>query len=178
MKEAIGGTWLFTLVIAFLAVFTTFVSVTTNYSRTYKIKDEIVMDLEYYNGVNQESLKAINNYIKGIGYTSTNKCPDDGGKWMGFSVKKESEGGYDIACTSNANYCIKKTLTSSCKIYSPRAYYTVVVFFQLNWPVLRQAFHVDISGETSTLRSYVNDCSGNRHINNLKEQLHCDCKGG
>ncbi len=42
MKEAIGGTWLFTLVIAFLAVFTTFVSITTNYSRTYKIKDEII----------------------------------------------------------------------------------------------------------------------------------------
>ena len=175
MKEAIGGTWLFTIVIAFLAVFTTFVSVTTNYSRTYKIKDEIILDLEHYNGVNKQSLTAINDYIKGIGYNNTNACPDDGGDWMGFNVKKSGDAGYDIA-TGNAHYCIKKTVVNSCRPYTLQGYYTVVVFFQLNWPVVRQVFHVEIRGETKTLRSFINECKGNNKINALKEELSCDCR--
>ena len=39
MKEAIGGSWLFTLIITLLAFFTCFISISTNYTRTYNIKD-------------------------------------------------------------------------------------------------------------------------------------------
>mgnify|MGYP007056160590 CR=1 FL=1 len=174
MKEAIGGTWLFTIVIAFLAVFTTFVSITTNYSRTYKIKDEIIKDIEYYNGVNMKSTKAIREYIKGIGYTSSSTCPEDGDRWIGFSVNGSEANGYSVPPYSgNANYCIKKNVTRKIEYFGSTAYYTVVVFFRINWPVFRQIFDVKISGETAPLRSYTGDCGGNKSIALLHDQLLC-----
>jgi hypothetical protein len=175
MKEAIGGTWLFTLVIAFLAVFTTFVSITTNYSRTYKIKDEIIKDIEYYNGINTASTKAVRDYIKGIGYTATSICPEDGDMWMGFNVNGIKENGYYVTPYSgNANYCIKKVITRKIEYFGSTAYYQVVVFFRIDWPMFRQIFNVKISGETAPLRSYTGDCiTPDKSIPTIKEQLHC-----
>ena len=174
MKEAIGGTWLFTLVIAFLAVFTTFVSITTNYSRTYKIKDEIIKDIEYYNGINKKSTAAVRDYIKGIGYTTHSVCPEDGDRWMGFSVNASEADGYSVPPYSGeANYCIKKTVTRKVEYFGSTAYYTVVVFFRIDWPMFRQMFNVKISGETAPLRSYTGDCSGKKKIPSLHDQLLC-----
>ena len=39
MKEAIGGTWVFGIFIAFIALFTSFMSISANYSKCYKVKD-------------------------------------------------------------------------------------------------------------------------------------------
>jgi hypothetical protein len=178
VKEAIGGSWLFMIVITFLAIFTTFVSATTNYSRTYKIKDEIVQDIEYYRGVNKESIDKINNYIKGIGYTSKNSCPDDGDKWMAFSTQGNPGNYYSVTPYSGqANYCIKKIKTvKQCETYGPsNAYYKVVVFFRIDWPVFRTIFNVKVAGETAPVRA-VGDCSGSRSISTLKEPLYCGKK--
>ena len=62
MKEAIGGTWLFGIVLTFVVLFTTFISLSTNYSRCFRIKDEIITTIEHYNGVNEKSLKYINEF--------------------------------------------------------------------------------------------------------------------
>lgn len=158
MKEAIGGTWIFVLVITFLAVFTTFVSVSTNYSRCYKIKDEILLSIERAHGVNTDSIKTINAYLKGTGYSSTGDCPSDGNCWYPFSIRSNS-----IANGKDANYCITKyTITERTsdenKIYTngpvghpESAYYGVVIFFRLDWPIFRQLFRINIDGETSII---------------------------
>ena len=60
MKEAVGSTWIFTIVITLLLFFTAFVSLSTNYTRTYKIKDEIITILTNKKGVNKNAIRAIN----------------------------------------------------------------------------------------------------------------------
>jgi len=158
MREAIGGTWIFTIVIAWIALFTTFVSVSTNYSRCYKLKDEIVGIIERHHGVNTETTAEINEYLNSVGYRSKDDCPDDGNCWIAFSVDSENAvSGY----MTSANYCISRrkvtgtietgggTISDTVIGHPESAYYSVVVFFKIEWPILNRFFNIEIDGETS-----------------------------
>lgn len=157
MKEAVGGTWLFGIVIVFIALFTCFVSVTTNYSRCYKLKDEVLMTIEHYHGINENSVKTINEYLKGIGYSSTGECPNDGECWIGFNL---SNSNINNSYAANNNYCISKhpiisknddEITSGPVGHPESAYYGVTIFFRLNWPIFQSFFNIGITGETSII---------------------------
>lgn len=158
MKEAIGGTWIYLIVLLFIGVFTCFVSVTTNYSRCYRIKDEVITSIEHYHGVNENSIGKINEYLKGIGYSATGQCPqEDGSCWFRFSKNKDDG---PVGYGFDTNYCIAKTdvrtKNSSGMVNGPighfeSAYYKVVVFFRIDWPVFRQIFNIKISGETAII---------------------------
>ncbi len=176
MKESIGGTWLFTIVIVFIVMFTTFVSVTTNYARCFKIKDAVVDKIEFHKGVNDETITDIKKMLTNLGYSSTGKCPDTGDNWFGFSVSDNNNAptGYG----GNVNFCIqKKQIVCPAKQINgrvegsfdrfPSAYYTVVIFFKLDWPIIRQVFNIKISGET-TIIPYPRD------IAQLKDVSGCD----
>ncbi len=165
MKEAIGGTWIYGIVLVFIVVFTTFVSVSTNYARAFRIKDELILNIEHYKGINQKTIESINEYLTGIGYSATGDCPDDGKKWFAFSssstVGTSSYG-------SNVNYCLTKytviersdsTLSSGKKLptngpigHPESAYYGIAVFFRLDWPIFRQFFRITITGESSVIQ--------------------------
>lgn len=169
MKEAIGGTWIFGLVITFLALFTTFVSVSTNYSRVYKIKDEILLTIERNHGINQQTLATINSYLRGLGYSSTGECPDNDACWNAFSINDDDR---VVGYGSNTNYCIKKhvvnkkykegdAIQTTGPIGNPEsAYYEAVVFFRIDWPILNRFFNIKISGETSTIYLLNDNISG------------------
>jgi len=168
MKEAIGGTWLYGLAITLIALFTTFVSVTTNYARTYKIKDHIISIIEANDGVTEDTLNEISDYLASTGYASTGECPKepDGSKtkWHPFMYGETSPSGYG----GEVNYCIIKHVVT-CRVKSetdetnsflrgqqsynsfPRAYYGVTTFFRLDWPILRQFIKVNLTGETSII---------------------------
>ncbi len=164
MKEAIGGTWLFGLTITFIALFTTFVSVTTNYSRCYKIKDEVISAIERKRGVNPDSLQVINSYMNSVGYRSTGRCPSDSNCWLGFSVDKNNY----VTSDDNANYCIamhalvydvkevneegeweSTGMLNGALGHPSQAYYEVAIFFKIEWPILNRFFNIRIDGETS-----------------------------
>ena len=167
MKEAIGGTWLFGIVITFVVLFTSFVALSTNYSRCFNIKDEILTTIEHYNGVNEKSLAKINEYLGGVGYSSTSKCPSNDGsasQWYGFKIGNNTS----TVGQTNANYCIRKhtitkpyennggSITINGPIGHPRsAYYQVAVFFNLNIPIIRTLFNINITGETGVIYNWV-----------------------
>lgn len=174
MKESIGGTWLFTIVIAFVVLFATYVSVTTNYSRCFKIKDDIIETLESYGGANADALTDINRRLTDLGYDSVGTCPDDGGCWTGFSrLDNATPAGYG----SKTNYCIKKTevvkriatedsiVTGNLDAF-PSSYYSVAVFFRLDWPIIRQVFNIKITGETGVILNPKN-------IAAIEDESHC-----
>lgn len=173
MKEAIGGTWLYGIVLVFVVLFTTFISISTNYSRCFRLKDEIITTIEHYNGVNYKSINTINEYLNGIGYASTGDCPENTSEeetWYGFmnSTTCSKDGTCNSSTTKDVNYCIKKftivkraCLTDDKKvdvtgaIGHPRsAYYQVVVFFKLNWPIINSLFNIHISGETGIIYNW------------------------
>lgn len=161
MKEAIGGGWLFTIVIVFIALFAGFISLSVNYSKCYKVKDEIINTIERQHGINDDSLKKINDYLLNIGYRNSGGCPKDGHCWIGFSV------GNDVSRVtrygSRTNFCVRKSkvndveqngnsLSTNVAIGHPESsYYSVAVFFALNVPIINSFFSTTIRGETSQI---------------------------
>ena len=80
MKESIGGTWLFGIVITFIVFFTTFISISTNHSKTYRVKDEILNIIEFYKGVNDSSIGKINDQLAIMRYFTYGECMDNSGE--------------------------------------------------------------------------------------------------
>lgn len=170
MKEAVGGTWLFGIVITFIVFFTTYISMSTNYSKTFKVKDEILLTIEHFKGVNENSIKRINNYLDEIGYFSTGNCdgykssaPTVGrnkfSKWMGFEYNNPT---YSPASrTTNVNYCIRQSMFESgdgkVAAHPRAAHYQVVVFFTLDWPVIGALLNTRIEGETAIIHMYTEE---------------------
>ena len=192
MKEAIGGSWLYTLVIVLIALFTTFVSVTTNYTRTYKVKDQLIAIIETNGGVTKDTLQDISDYLSSIGYGGTGACPTDT-KYSWYPFSNSNTDGPMTANTKNANYCIyrnvvayrtKGTATKTSHDGSasitrdygqtigagfPRSYYGVTTFFRLDWPIIRYVLKLELSGETAVLYSY-NECD---EIEVFKDKSYC-----
>jgi len=50
VREAIGGTWLFGLVLTFIVFFASFLAVSINYSKAFNVKNNIVDLIGKYEG--------------------------------------------------------------------------------------------------------------------------------
>ena len=161
MREAIGGTWLFNLVIFFVLLFTGYMCLSINYSKAFSVKDKIITEIERNGGISNYNDKdvVISNilkYMKEVGYRTSGKCKIAKGDSYDY--------GCDIngRCTpptvgSNYAFCLsevkaKDTYTNAKEgefIYV--SYYKVKVFYQLDLPVIRQMFNFSIKGDTKTL---------------------------
>jgi hypothetical protein len=164
MKEAIGGTWLFGIVITFIVFFTTFISFSTNYSRTFKVKDEVITIIERHKGVNDNTISYINKKIKDMGYFNTGDCVDNSGEKYTVSEKYSYWNGFKVNSTkgtknsTNSNYCIRRYLISAENAgpigHPSAAYYQVVVFFELDWPIVGTLLSTRVEGETAIIHSF------------------------
>jgi len=68
MREAIGGTFLVKLLMMFLVVYVIFIAMALNYAKAFKAKNSIVDFIEKYEGYNNLSKPAIDEYIKKFTY--------------------------------------------------------------------------------------------------------------
>ena len=74
MREAIGGTWLFGLVLTFIVFFASFLAVSINYSKAFNVKNNIVDLIGKYEGNNCKSRKKISEYLYDVGYMVIGEC--------------------------------------------------------------------------------------------------------
>lgn len=83
MREAIGATWIFSIVIVFIVLFTGYLAFSVNYAKAFTIKDRIVDVLEKYSGPGKKNdsnsftgpvLIEINDDMKNIRYSSKGSC--------------------------------------------------------------------------------------------------------
>ena len=168
MREAIGGTWLFQIVIVFILLFTGFLCLSINRSKAFNVKDQIIQTIQSYNGIDLTSeysdgdegpLADIISYISSNSYRTTGivpkpekvgeetvsyVCYDRGGR------KSESNPVFCIApihvdsegCVDGAN-CFNEL--------PDMIYYRVVVYYQLDLPVFQEVFNFKVVGDTKTL---------------------------
>lgn len=148
MRESIGGTWLLGFVVLFIVLFSGYLAVSINYTKAFKVKNQIINLIEQYEGfrvtelnlasASDAELSASNNtedkiyqYIKGIGYANTtissSKCKDRGNYYTG-------------------GYCIKRIGTTS-----NGAYYKVTTFINIELPLIWTSFTIPITGETKRI---------------------------
>ena len=144
MKESIGSTWLFGIVITFIVLFASIVSMSVNWSRAYKVKDEIIFNIENTHGFNADTMTTINEYMRRVGYRSVGDCPE---KYCGFSINSDISNKWN----NGSNFCVKRVDVETGPGDIASSYYSVVVFFKLDMPVLGNILKLDVSGETAKI---------------------------
>lgn len=166
MKESISITSIFQIVILFILLFTAIMILTINNSNAFATKNEIINIINFNNGRyldehNKEKLDDdIIDAIKTASYRNTGKCPSDG--YVGY--RKD---GHVVSSNEKASICIKEVnVTEGYDNYLsdlipddlyakddliPGKYYVVLVFYQLDLPVLGQIFDMKTKGETRVI---------------------------
>ncbi len=79
MKKAIGGVYVYNLVIVFLLIMVGFIMATLSYTKAFRVSKSIASIIERSSGYNKTSQAAISQYLSSIGYQKINiqkeKCP-------------------------------------------------------------------------------------------------------
>lgn len=167
MREAIGGTWLFQIVIVFILLFTGYMCLSINHSKAYNVKSEILDIIERYNGIDLSSdmngedgaLTEIVENMQLNSYRTTGKCPTDlkdaDNNVVGHYVGFNREGRFD---QTNPTICIAKVDVGSIdntnqivQELPSMSYYRIVVFYQLDLPVFQNVFLFSLKGDTKIL---------------------------
>ncbi len=84
MKKAVGGVYIYNLVIVFLLIAFAFVCALLSYTKAFKVSKSISSIIEKSSGYNSVSQKSIEQYLNSIGYqvviTEPAKCPTKNGR--------------------------------------------------------------------------------------------------
>lgn len=152
MRETIGTTWIFQLVIAFILIFASYLAIMTNYAKAFKSKNEVVSIIEKYEGLTSGGLKGIgivNNYLSASGYHSKGACT--AGYYGAVRLDDFTPSAFEYVDNNNNKkyyYCVQKVTFTGTKV---KSYYNVVLFFNLDLPVLGQLFTFRATGSTTEL---------------------------
>lgn len=170
MKEALGGVSIFQIVIVFILLFAGIMSLTINHSKAFGVKDEIITIIQNQSlgesisvsgyEINEDTALKIAEHLNEAGYRITGECPSS--KWVGYDR-------FGHVVTNNAAYCIKANDVSSsfhsdlaekcknnkCTVtgndYPKMVYYDIVLFYQLDIPVLNDIMNFKIYGSTKVM---------------------------
>ena len=156
MRQSVGTTTLFQIVLAFTLLFSAFLAVAITYNKVFKLKNETLSIIEKYEGISSTSLEIINNYLKNNGYSVKNNCDSDE-----FGVTSLELAQYERA-NSNTKYyyCLKSYCAkdgSACIIGSTDIYYGVKLFFKFNLPFMGELTTFKITGETKSINYYTDN---------------------
>ncbi len=144
MREAIGAETIFKAIIIFTLIFAAFVAVAITYNKAYRMKNQTMFILEKYEGINDNSLRIINNYLKNNGYKTTGSC--DSGD---YGIKSLDDITYATANGSDKfYYCLKPVNKDN------KTYITIKVFFRFGLPFLDDLLTFKVTGETKGIRNY------------------------
>jgi len=146
MRQTIGATWILQLVIIFMLIFVGFLALSINYTKAFKIKNEMLSMIEKYEGVSSGdsgSVALINNYLRYYNYQTMGYCEE--GSYGSTNLDSNAL----VLTNSNTKYyyCVKKKDSSSAT-YPDRATFTIDTFFKFNLPFLGDLFTFRVSGTT------------------------------
>lgn len=163
MKESVSATTIFQIVILFILLFTAIMCLTINNSNAFGVRDEIINIIEMNNGnfLNDDNYSLSDEIVESISnaaYRTTGVC-DEG--YEGFE-----RNGEPVSSGERASVCIKRIdATGGIDSYLDRilgdtvaqnefvegSYYQIVLFYQLDLPVIRQAYNFQTKGETKII---------------------------
>lgn len=150
MREALGGTWLTQLIIIFMLIFVAFLALSLNYTKAFKVKNEILTILEKREGLtsgDNGSIAIINNYLLSNNYHVTKPCE------MGsYGVSNLNSPVAELVTNKSKSYyyCISKIKSPSSNNLG-KVYYKVNIFFYFNLPVVGDIFKFDVNGTTGDI---------------------------
>lgn len=152
MRQTVGNTFIFKLVIIFTFLFACFLALTITYNKAFKIKNEMLSVIEKYEGINNNSLTVINNYLTASGYTTKGKCKSIVGENK-YGVKSLEAIDYELV-SDNENYYYCFTEKNVSTTINPQKTIKLNIFYNFNLPVVGDLFKYEIVGETNTINTH------------------------
>ena len=165
MKESIGGSWLFGIVILFIALFTSYLAYSINYTRAFNLKNKILEEIEKSEGY-------IDLRMSEDPKNADDKALDDDHsveatvfKWIrktgyAFSTAEEidcdSVDGHEGTQVKLGGYCVTKYCRNTDDKVDQgtyNTYYKVTTFVAFKIPIFNIVLKVPVTGETRTLYS-------------------------
>ena len=147
MRTSTGSIWLIGLVVTFMLIFVSFLSLTISYNKVFKIKNEALTFIEKYEGLkdgNNGSIKLINNYLMYNNYNTMHYCEEgDYGSKNLSSLELEKV----VNKKEKYYYCISKRSTKRGNLEN-RTKYSVKFFYKFNLPVIGEILTFEVTGET------------------------------
>lgn len=150
MKDAVGGTWLFQIALVFIVLFAGYLALSVNYSKAFKVKNEILSIIERNEGLtgndetesfsdrNPSARGEIGAYLRENNHLVDGRCGTNDGSAY-YSVGNNMNEG---------TYCVRKNCV---KTNFEKAYYKVTVFFRFDLPYLGKLFTFKVQGETKQI---------------------------
>ena len=169
MREAIGGSYIFQIVILFIALFSAFLVYSISYTKAFRVKNEILSLIEQYQGYSRadgdvttytdtdfesdNSVEALAyKLIVDVGYNKE-VIPLDNSQCLLAAENSRTVNDNDIEGTMMpGGYCLYKLCSSENNAFLNTTY-KVTTFIALKIPVLNATIKVPISGETRTIYS-------------------------
>ncbi|MBO4245611.1 MAG: hypothetical protein J5892_02575 [Bacilli bacterium] len=170
MRESIGGTWTMQIVIVFILFFVAFITLTINYTRAFKVKNEIISIIEREDGFTWSAPDNIDDpagareliaaYLRNNKYSATGRC-DEG--WVGVksiaqndvsdnstyvSIDEDTKSQKYYYCIKKINVPIKGRADYEAYNYKNRAYYKVRMFFKFSIPIFGDLTTFKVEGES------------------------------
>ena len=145
MRDAIGQSFLVTIIIFFIIAISFLFVGSIGYSKAFKIKNRIIDIIEENGGFNDAAESEISAALDDIGYQvmigKTSHCRAKGD---GVQVHPESSTSY-----GNYDYCVFKYESSESK-NRPYVYYGVTTFMTIHIPIVHKFIQLPVYGETKT----------------------------
>lgn len=152
MREAVGSTFLFNIMIIFIFFFASFLAIAINYSQAFRVKNQIINYIEQYEGLNETSEEKIVQYASNSGYYKEITCDcDSGGVGNNYNcgtMINDNKNGGAIKFNGNTakGVCIRKL-----KNADDETYYRVTTFVKFNLPIIGDFFTFEVKGETKLI---------------------------
>lgn len=145
MKESIGNTMIFNLILIFTGIIIAILVSSIGYSKAFKVKNRILNIVEKYaeykqlntsdwNDTNSEIVNEINSSLRSIGYkmsSGSSSCPNGDGELL--------------TTTTDYEYCVYKYTTNS------GPYYEVVSYMYFDFPIINDFLKFPVKGQTKVI---------------------------
>lgn len=150
MREATGNALVMTMMTSIIAIIMIFFVGSISYSKSYRLKNYIINQIEENGGWNTALQDQLDEYFKDVGYnvrrTNANEaCPNIKNATNNCTTN-EYTGGYEA--------CIYKcgSLNDNGVIEHP--YYKVITYMKFDFPVVGNSLKFKVQGETRTFNDF------------------------
>lgn len=136
MREAVGQTFLYNVVIVLILITMLVLVGSLSYSKGFKAKNKIVSIIENNLGYDDDTMEQIDNALKESGYRPKNSfrhqdCPDRNGELLTTSDRYP--------------YCVYANTTDK------GVYYSVTIYIRFEIPLLSGILEFPVNGDTRTI---------------------------
>ncbi len=161
MRESIGATWIFSICLTFIVIFTAYLAISVNYAKAFRIKNHIINMIEENEGYKDDSQQKISDYLVSQGYIARGECPAEIKSDDGEEASWESPlciNSYGNATDGKCNACIYRLTVGKTDdgLEACKAYYKVVTFFNFDLPVINVLTQFKIKGDSKLIYDFAN----------------------